>query len=482
MSSVLFDGSTVIRPQARVRVDDQGLIPTVLGAANVLMMFGPALGGQPKTIISLTDPQEARRILIGGDLLTAALAAWGPSEELPGASTIQLVRVNPATQSQKNFQDSVPADLLNLKSLDYGVWTTGIQAKIEAGTTSGKKVTIQYAAGGVTEVFDNLANVAAVVAAINNPTSGSTLVLATFIAEGTLTNVAFTPLVGGSEGTLANSDWQDGFNLMNSHPANVYQAVTADASVHALLISQNLLTVPKLPGIVINGHGLSETLSAVLARQASHASSYRSALITPGIKKFDSNGNVVTMPSYLSSAPQLAGLICGLPLQRPPTYKTLAGLGLEKDYSQADLDTLEQSGVIGIENIPNRGLRIVHGQTNWTSDLNAMKREISVGRIRDLLSVTLKTDLEAFVGEPGTQFTIAAIKARVESVMTEARNANLITDGVDNAGNPQPAFRNILVRFNSASGIAYVEVEASPVTPVNYVLITAHFTATNIVA
>jgi phage tail sheath protein FI len=124
----------------------------------------------------------------------------------------------------------------------------------------------------------------------------------------------------------------------------------------------------------------------------------------------------------------------------------------------------------------------VHGQTTWTGSLNPLFREISVRRIADLLALDLKQEMELFVGEPGTVYTISAIKAKVESVMKEARDVGLITDGVDNAGNPQAAYRNILVKFNSASGICYVEVEASPVTPINYVLVTAHFRATNIVA
>jgi hypothetical protein len=164
------------------------------------------------------------------------------------------------------------------------------------------------------------------------------------------------------------------------------------------------------------------------------------------------------------------------------TLQTIDGLGLDKDFSQSDLDILEQAGVLSVENVPNRGLRVVHGQTTWTGDLNPLFREISVRRIGDLISYNLKTDLSEFVGEPGSVFTINAIKARVESIMVEAEKASLITPGVDNQGNPQPSYRNIHVKFNSASGICYVEVECSPVTPVNFVLITSHFRATNIVS
>ena len=483
MGGVLFDGQTVIRPQARVRIDAQGLVPTVLGSANVIMAFGSATGGTPKAVYSFTSPEEAASVLRSGSLLTAVKRMWGASQEVPGASTIRVVRIDPATQSQKNFQDSVPADLLNIKSLDSGAWTLGISAKIEAGTT-GKKITVTYSAGGITEVFDNLTSVAAAVAAINHVTTGSTLVRATLILEGTLTNVSATPLVGGVDGTPVNQDWTDGFNLIDANPSNVYYAATADASVLALLVAQvNLTSLYKFGGQVVAGAALGETAAQVAARAAVYAANQgRVVMCGPGTKDYDVNGNIITDGAYLSFAPKVAGLIAGLPIQRALTYKTVSGLGLDKDFSQSDLDILEQAGVLTVENVPNRGLRITHGQTTWTGDLNPLFREISVRRIADLISYNLKTDLSAFVGEPGTVFTIQAIKARVESIMVEAEKAGLITPGTDNAGNAEPAYRNIRVRFNSASGICYVEVECSPVTPVNFVLCTAHFRATNIVA
>lgn len=484
MGGVLFNGKMVIRPQARVAVDAQGLTPTVLGSANVLMAFGVATGGEPTKVLTFANPADAESVLRSGELLDSIKKSWNASQELPGASTIQVVRVNSATKGVLTLDDGASTDLLTLISRDWGAHTTSIQVKVEAGSVSGKKITIQDLVDGVTEVFDNMATVADAVAAINNSVSGSVLVDATFVSEGTLADVAFAPLAGGTEGTSTNTEWTAAFDLLNSKPADFYHAVSSDASVHALLVAQVLLTSQnKYPGIVILGHALGQTAAQVEALAEVYAANQgRAVMCSPGLQDFDASGAVVTLASYISTAPRVAGLCCGLPIQQAPTFKTLAGLGLETDYTQAELDSLEQNGVLSLENVPNRGLRIVHGQTTWTGSLNPLFREISVRRIADLVSYTLKTELELFVGEPGTQYTIAAIKAKVESIMIEARNANLITDGVDDAGNPQPAYRNIIVQFNSASGIVYVEVEVSPVTPVNYVLATAHFRATNIVA
>lgn len=487
MGGVYFDGQFIIRPQAKVAINEAGLSPATLATDNVLMMFGISTGGgKPKTVVPYSDPTAASKALRSGDLLTAMLAAWSPSPALPGATLIRSVRVNPAVQATLILNISGPASGLTLTSQDYGAYTNGIQVKVTAGSVSGKMITIQLASDNITEVYDNLASVAAAVAAINSTVSGSNLVTAAFNAEGTLANISFTSLASGSDGTTTNTDWTNAFNLIDPNASDVYEAVSSDSSVWALLDAQVLLTSNRTyPGLAVYGHALGLTAAQVMALQAPYASDYRAVIVTPGIIKFNSAGTQTAMASYLSAAPQLAGLICGLPIPRPATFKILSGLGLETNYSNSpggDLDALEVSGIVALQNVANKGIRIVHGQTTWTADLNPGFREISVRRIADNLSVSLKDQLEAFVGEEGTVFTIAAVKAKVDEIMQLAQDANLITPGVDNAGNAVPAWGNVIVRFNSATGVCSVTLLANPVTPVNYVLVTASFQAVNIVA
>src|SRR5271165_4711517 len=111
MSGVIFNGQNVVRPQVAVAANTSGLTPVVLGSPNIINMFGPATGGQPNTMLEFSSPADAIAALKSGDLLTAMLAAWTPSDSLPGASIIRAVRVNPATQSALNLAGASYASL-----------------------------------------------------------------------------------------------------------------------------------------------------------------------------------------------------------------------------------------------------------------------------------------------------------------------------------------------------------------------------------
>src|SRR5690606_38742489 len=58
-------------------------------------------------------------------------------------ATIVAVRVNPATQAALTLKDSNGDDAILLKSTDYGLYTNQIKAKVESGSSVGKKVTVQ---------------------------------------------------------------------------------------------------------------------------------------------------------------------------------------------------------------------------------------------------------------------------------------------------------------------------------------------------
>lgn len=469
---------------------------TLLNAGSAALLTLTALvsgtGGNSITVIVAAGTSSGKKITIAKGAITevfdnlasvaaAVTAIQGVSVLVSAALVLEgTLAVLGSTALTGGVTSST---VVTLTSLDYGVYVNAIKAKVEAGSVSGKKLTISYPAASITEVFDNLADGAAMVAAVNAPVVGSTLVSAALTNAGTLSNAVYAFLASGSEGSLTNSDWTDGFNLIEGTPSDLYYAVTSDQSVHDLLIAQvNAISLSKYPGYTVVGHALGLTLAQIKALQVPYASAYRVIISAGGIKHFDSTGAVVTYANYLTFAPQLCGLIAGLAINRSPTYKTLRGLGLELALSSANLDDLDQHGVCAVESVPNVGLRLVNGQTTWTSTLNVMNRGIAEGRIRDVVQVTMKTNLVEFVGEPGTRWTLAGIKARVNSIMMELEANGLITPGVDNAGNAQPSYRNIVVTFNSATQVVTVSVECSPTTTIRYILATTHFTATNVVA
>ena len=92
------------------------------------------------------------------------------------------------------LQDATPANLLAIAALAAGSAGNSITVAVAAGTASGVKITIVK--GLVTETYDNLASVAAAVAAIHGV---SALVDAIFIAEGTLAVLPATNLLNGAD-------------------------------------------------------------------------------------------------------------------------------------------------------------------------------------------------------------------------------------------------------------------------------------------
>ena len=79
--------------------------------AQVLALIGDAKGGKPGEIMFIYDPEDAKEILKGGDLLDACLRAYDPvtdtktGVELGGADLIFAIRANNAKQgSTEIFQ------------------------------------------------------------------------------------------------------------------------------------------------------------------------------------------------------------------------------------------------------------------------------------------------------------------------------------------------------------------------------------------
>lgn len=81
------------------------------GALNIALI-GEGRGGKPGEIQFITDPEEAKDVLKGGDLLKAALKAYNPVKdtrqglELGGADLILAIRTNAASQAKTSVYQS----------------------------------------------------------------------------------------------------------------------------------------------------------------------------------------------------------------------------------------------------------------------------------------------------------------------------------------------------------------------------------------
>lgn len=151
---IYWKGRQIIIPGAYSYVDAEAMVPNRLSPANTIGAVGTCKGGQPNVPLRVSSLKEAVALLRDGDLKRAAELMYDPSSDVNGAGEVVFVRVGNPTQSALVLD----TNKLSLASVDYGEHNNFIRMKIEAGTTSGKKVTIEQQLDDMKEIQDNLGN------------------------------------------------------------------------------------------------------------------------------------------------------------------------------------------------------------------------------------------------------------------------------------------------------------------------------------
>jgi hypothetical protein len=139
--AVFFNGRQLISPTVESQVFDEAMVSQNVQLGNICAIIGRSVGGEPKTALTFSNPYQAQRALVSGELLEGVLNAFAPSPETPGPYKVVAVRVNPATQSTLTLKDANSNDCIVLTSTDYGLYTNRVKVQVEDGTVSGKKIT-----------------------------------------------------------------------------------------------------------------------------------------------------------------------------------------------------------------------------------------------------------------------------------------------------------------------------------------------------
>lgn len=152
--SYYFNGTLYETPTTVSAINDDAMVSTGLTVGNVPCLIGTSTGGQPNTALTFGSADQAKATLRSGELLSAVLRCFDPSDETGGPSSVVVVRVNPAVQAALVLADSGSKPVINVTSRDYGAYTNGIKVAISAGSTQGLKANV--ALGSSTYTVDNL--------------------------------------------------------------------------------------------------------------------------------------------------------------------------------------------------------------------------------------------------------------------------------------------------------------------------------------
>ena len=165
---ITFNGVTLYHPGGLTKIDAAALAQVGAGVSGIVGVIGEADSGQPCTasdpkVYEFTDPSAAIEVFKTGPLADAIEFLFNPSGDVRipgGAQKVICVKTNASTQSELNLPlaNDNSKNAINIKSVDYGANTAGIQVKVSQNATDDDKfdVTVDDTVNGVVESFTSL--------------------------------------------------------------------------------------------------------------------------------------------------------------------------------------------------------------------------------------------------------------------------------------------------------------------------------------
>lgn len=243
-----------------------------------------------------------------------------------------------------------------------------------------------------------------------------------------ITAFALTKLAGGEDGLVPES-WANKFSALANEGGYYLVPLTAKPAVHAeALAFVRDRSDNADPMRIFVGGGVNESLEELTSRATSLQNARAGLVGFSGTRSMD-DGRIMKLPAYMLAA-QVAGLTCGLEIGGASTFKHILLDAVDSVYEGAQLDQLNQSGVIMAEYVRNRSVtyfRIVQDVTTFNDKTDPVKNEISVGEANDFLCSELKIKMDDnFIGTKVIQTSSPLVKNFIQSFLDEKVRAREI--------------------------------------------------------
>jgi len=150
---ITFNGATIIHPGAYSKTVVENLTGFPLQATGIVGVIGEAPGGEPRVLDILTRDQiqAAKSRYKSGAIADCLdlLAAPGNDVRVPnGASQIVVYKTNLSTKSQAFLQNAVPANVLQIDSVNWGVDENNTNLLVSAGQVADADAVIEGTIAG----------------------------------------------------------------------------------------------------------------------------------------------------------------------------------------------------------------------------------------------------------------------------------------------------------------------------------------------
>ena len=279
--------------------------------------------------------------------------------------------------------------------------------------------------------------------------------------------IDYSFLMGGSATTPTADDWSDCLTALQTEDVQCIVPLTSTASIHAAADAHCIFmsnTAGQERRCIVGG-ALEETVDQVKTR-AFNLNSDRTYICYPGVKLYDSDGDLTTYAPYMAAA-LLGGMVCGSDPGTSLTNKTLTIRGVEtKLRNPTDTDELILGGVIPITSTPT-GYKVIQSVSTWLPNDNYNRVEMATGFAVDYVARNVRNSLSDLIGRKGTPSILAEAVSRTENTLKELARPAPMGPEVITGDDDNPAYKSITATLEG--DVLRVYFQCSPVVPVNYI-------------
>jgi hypothetical protein len=448
-------------------INESAPAPNVQGvASNVALLVGTAERGLPQieTIGSTGDLYEK----LGKSSFGINLAL--KNKKFGSLKTLRVV-ASGAVQALKLFEDGTD-DIITFKAKQgKGAFGNNIQVKIEAGSSQGSKYTIKdTTANGVLpqEVYDNV-----LITAASTAFSASSLIEVVVHATTAEPDVAaFTALATGSDGTVADSDYQAA--LATAELEGVCNIVFLDSynSTRNGYLKTHCANTQDRMAIMAGAEG--DSVSTVISDVASLRDTEGRLIFAYNHVQSSVDGSL----SYSSPAHWLASIISQLPPQTDPaTVQSAAFMagatGLKMNLSRANYIALKDAGICAFENDSDIGIKPKSGVVTQIAD--SSKVTILRRRMADYLTNSVAKFLKNYQNAVNSKQNRTLVGGAIQSFVktqqilgilptdadiSEGKVTLVDTESQNTSGSIAAGYFKILWRQRIFSSMRYIVLSA----------------------
>lgn len=438
-------------------VDESAPPPSLRGAnTNVAILVGQFASGPEGLSASIGSIGEIYETY-GKNSSYSGLAAL-KSKKFGSLKVIRALAAA-AAKATKTFASSAPTDTIKFDAKYKGAYGNSIKVTIAAGSTAGKKYTIQdtsaYAVLPV-EVYDNVE-----IANVTSETfADSRLVDVTVLSTaGEPANAAATSLISGSDGTIADTDYQTAIAYAEAEGAGNILFLDAYNTTRNGYLKTHVANVPDKMVIICLSE--SSTTATAVSAALSEVANRRD---TEGriIYAFNEVQTVIDGATvYQAPASWVASVLSQTAPNIDPAFSGNSGLlagvtGLKHSLTRAQFISLKDNGIMAFEFDGDIGYKIKSGVVTQIAD--SSKVTVTRRRMADYLTASAARFLKNYQNAVNSKDNRIAVKSAILDFVGKQEQLGLlpkdseVTDGLAKSVDVETLNTN----SNIADGFFYV--------------------------